>query len=45
MDGNEPASSARECLARGVALFNRGEFFEAHEAMEKLGLGHANVKR
>jgi predicted metal-dependent hydrolase len=35
MDGNEPAASARECLARGVALFNRGEFFEAHEAMEE----------
>jgi predicted metal-dependent hydrolase len=35
MDGNEPAASARECLGQGVALFNRGEFFEAHEALEE----------
>ena len=35
MDGNETAASAMECLAQGVALFNRGEFFEAHEAMEE----------
>ncbi len=35
MDGNEPAVSARERLAQGVVLFNRGEFFEAHEAMEE----------
>jgi predicted metal-dependent hydrolase len=35
MDGKEPAPSARECLGQGIALFNRGEFFEAHEAMEE----------
>ena len=35
MDGNEPAASARERLAQGVAFFNRGEFFAAHEAMEE----------
>jgi uncharacterized protein len=35
MDGKETAASAMECLAQGVALFNRGEFFEAHEAMEE----------
>ena len=35
MDGNEPVAAAGECLAKGVALFNRGEFFEAHEAMEE----------
>src|SRR5579871_3237838 len=26
---------ARQCFMRGVELFNRGEFFEAHEAMEE----------
>jgi uncharacterized protein len=28
-------STAREALLKGVALFNRGEFFESHEAMEE----------
>jgi predicted metal-dependent hydrolase len=27
-------ATARQFLLQGVALFNRGEFFEAHEAME-----------
>jgi predicted metal-dependent hydrolase len=35
MDCSQPAASTGECLAKGVALFNRGEFFEAHEAMEE----------
>jgi uncharacterized protein len=31
----EQQGAARESFLRGVALFNRGEFFEAHEAMEE----------
>ena len=27
-------SDLRSCLERGIALFNRGQFFEAHEAWE-----------
>ncbi len=32
---DRPTGSARELFETGVALFNRGEFFEAHEAMEE----------
>lgn len=35
MDGGETVASAGKCLEQGIALFNRGEFFEAHEAMEE----------
>jgi predicted metal-dependent hydrolase len=36
VDQRDAASgSARECFLTGVDLFNRGEFFEAHEAMEE----------
>ena len=28
-------SASREHFQRGIALFNRGEFFEAHEEMEE----------
>jgi predicted metal-dependent hydrolase len=31
----ERHDAARECFLSGVALFNRGDFFEAHEAMEE----------
>jgi uncharacterized protein len=34
-DQDRPARLARELFKTGVALFNRGEFFEAHEAMEE----------
>lgn len=32
---DRPVGAAQKLLERGVALFNRGEFFEAHEAMEE----------
>jgi len=32
---NRDLDSAREWFVKGVELFNRGEFFEAHEAMEE----------
>jgi predicted metal-dependent hydrolase len=32
---NRDLDSARELFVKGVELFNRGEFFEAHEAMEE----------
>jgi len=35
MDANQPAAATGEYLAQWAALFNRGEFFEAHEAMEE----------
>jgi predicted metal-dependent hydrolase len=34
-DQDRPIGSARELFETGVVLFNRGEFFEAHEAMEE----------
>jgi Domain of unknown function (DUF309) len=33
-DANQPAATTGEYLAQWAALFNRGEFFAAHEAME-----------
>ena len=36
MDRHEQAAApARQSFLKGVELFNRGEFFEAHEAMEE----------
>ena len=32
---NRALDSAQELFVKGVELFNRGEFFEAHEAMEE----------
>lgn len=31
----EPDGAARQSFLNGVELFNRGDFFEAHEAMEE----------
>lgn len=35
------ARDAAELVARGVALFNEGRFWDAHEAWEELWLHHA----
>jgi predicted metal-dependent hydrolase len=35
---NDPTAEESAILARGVALFNEGEYWEAHEAWEELWL-------
>lgn len=36
-----PSAQERQRLREGVAAFNRGEFFEAHELLEEIWLPHA----